>query len=209
MDPTPARSLMLELMRRDPGVAVYLSRPCYFDLADTRCEPRDWTTGRYSDDIVNSLAMALDTVTSQYGASRVRLIGHSGGGTLAVLLAPRLPSVSTVVTLAGNLDIERWAEWHDYSPLNSSLNPATQPPVDLVRELHLVAEDDAVVPWETARRYLFDLARHRKPFDVCLLRGCGHESCWRSHWQKILDMINDASIACESIERGVHLSDGK
>ena len=209
LDPTPARSLMLELMRRDPDAAVYLSRPCYFELPDPRCEPRDWTTGRYSEDVVASLASALETITARYGATRVRLIGHSGGGTLAVLLAPRLASVRTVVTLAGNLDIERWAEWHDYSPLGSSLNPATRPPAGSARELHFLAENDAVVPRETAHRYLFDEERHRKPFDICLLRGCGHENCWRRDWEKILAMINDASIPCESIERGVHLSQGK
>ena len=55
------------------------------------------------------------------------LIGHSGGGTLAVLLAPRIEDVSGVVSIAANLDIDAWADHHNYDRLTGSLNPNSQP----------------------------------------------------------------------------------
>ena len=84
----------------------------------------------------------------------VVLIGYSGGGVLAVLIAPQVPG-SAVVTIAANLDVEAWARWHQYTPLSGSLNPATQPPLDALHEWHLVGDRDhrgAAAPQSTLSR---------------------------------------------------------
>ena len=79
--------------------------------------------------MVASLAAALRRLVAVGGFERVLLFGHSGGGVLAVLLAPRVPETAGLVTVAANLDIDRWADLHGYPRLHQSLNPARQPPL--------------------------------------------------------------------------------
>ena len=101
---------MLELMSLDHAPSLYLGRPCYFGMArQPPCEPQYWTTLRFSESVVASMAAALKAAVGSMVEQGFVLIGHSGGGTLAMLLAQRLDRVQSVVTIAGNLDIEAWA----------------------------------------------------------------------------------------------------
>ena len=87
-DPTPRNPLMLRLMLLDPDPAVYVGRPCYHGLAATAgCSGDLWTTARYSESVVSSLAAAIRRIMMSRGYERISLFGHSGGGTLAMLLA--------------------------------------------------------------------------------------------------------------------------
>ena len=185
-DPTPRSPVMLELMQLDPGPTLYLGRPCYFGLQQN-CESVHWTSGRYSETVVESMIVALNTTIEQLDLrGDIVLIGHSGGGVLAMLLAPRIPNVDTLVTLAANLDIDRWTQYHGYSPLLLSLNPATQAPLpDHIVQLHLVGESDSNVPIQLVRPVV-----DREP-DAQLLQypGYDHNCCWAEIWPSILDRL--------------------
>ena len=145
-DPTPRRALMLNLMGRDKGNAVYVGRPCYFGtVVDDRCHSDYWTFSRFSEKVVSSMAEVIAKQTARY--NKVVLIGHSGGGALAMLVAEKLPGVVAVVTVAGNRDTEAWIAHHNYTPLRGSLNPAKRPPLNAsVKQLHLVGSEDKVIP---------------------------------------------------------------
>jgi dienelactone hydrolase len=136
--------LLFTLMAQDPAPSLYVGRPCYLQTADARCDARWWTFWRYGDDVVDSLA---EVIRNQAAAADLVLIGHSGGGALAVLLAPRLSNVSAVVTLAGNLDVAAWTSLHGYMPLEGSLDPALQPPLPVsITQWHFAAAQDEAVP---------------------------------------------------------------
>jgi len=184
-EPTSRRPVMLELMALDPAPAVYVGRPCYLGLArDPPCVPADWTTGRYSERVVASLASLISQLEDERGPVALELYGHSGGGSLAVLIAPRLPGVTRVVTLAGNLDTDAWTRYHGYSPLGGSLNPVQQGrlPAD-IRQLHLAGGADRTVPdW---------LIRRAAPLlggaDAEVLPGVTHSGGWQEHWRAVLE----------------------
>jgi pimeloyl-ACP methyl ester carboxylesterase len=187
-DPTPRHALMLRLMARDSQPAVYLGRPCYFGFAQTApCSALFWTHDRYAPDIVDSMAAALSRIAPGRDDVELVLMGHSGGGTLAVLLASRLTKAVAVVTLAGNLDTQAWTRLHGYSELSGSLNPALLPALDgRVAQLHLQGGRDREVPPALAARFAARQPHARferyPDFD--------HRCCWEAAWPAILDRLN-------------------
>lgn len=185
-DPTPRRPLMLKLMRLDPGPAIYLGRPCHFG-AMKRCEPTHWTGGRYSTTVVESMAAALRRTRQALGwRGEITLVGHSGGGVLAMLLASRVPETSAVVTLAANLNIGRWTRLHGYSPLSGSLDPSVAAPLPRrIRQIHVVGGRDRNVPASITRSGIDPRA------NAALIRfpEHGHHCCWEDVWRSILDRL--------------------
>jgi dienelactone hydrolase len=187
-DPTPRNPLLVELMALDPAASVYLGRPCYHGLARTPpCTSAIWTRERYSRAVVSSMAAALRRVLHEGRFDRVAWFGYSGGGALAVLLAPAFAETVAVVTMAANLDIDAWADLHGYSRLSGSLNPAAQPPLpSWIRQRHYFGGEDGVVPREVAVRGSID------PTTVTVIPSFDHVCCWATIWPAILAEV-DAS----------------
>jgi pimeloyl-ACP methyl ester carboxylesterase len=182
-DPTPRAPLALELMLEDPGPTLYLGRPCYLGLAhDPPCEPAYWTLKRFSPEVVQSLAAALMHELEGTPRRHVTLIGHSGGGALALLVADRVPAVDRVVTIAGNLDVAGWTRLHDYTPLRGSLDPMTgglhRTDLTLV---HFAGGADRNVPESLVRA-----AASRLGGTVVVIPGFDHGCCWTEIWPQIL-----------------------
>lgn len=186
-DPTPRQPLMLELMRLDDAAVLYLGRPCYFGLErDPPCNPLWWTHRRYSPQVVDSMAAALRHFLATRPYDRLAFFGHSGGGTLAVLLAERFPKTAAVVTLGANLDIDRWAALHDYSPLRGSLNPARRPPLPpTMLQWHYVGAADRNVPIELVETYV----RGHAGAEAIVVPDIDHACCWQSVWARVLTRL--------------------
>jgi predicted alpha/beta hydrolase family esterase len=183
-DPTPRQPLSLDLMLRTTGPAWYLTRPCYNGMNQTPgCSAVVWTNARYSTAVVDSMTAALQRYAQSHGAPRIVLVGHSGGGTLAVLMAPRVANLVGVITIAANLDTDAWAEIHGYLPLADSLNPARQAAHDNIQEIDLVGERDTKVPTATLQRYFAQHPQAR----VWRYENFDHVCCWVDKWPGLLD----------------------
>lgn len=183
-DPTPYHPLMLQLMALDRAPALYLGRPCYFQFVqEPPCSPLLWTHQRYSDVVVASMAAALRTHLATHRYTRLVFFGHSGGGTLAYLLAERFPETVALVTLAGNLDVRAWADYHAYTPLSGSLDPALEPPLNRhVVQRYYVGSRDRNVPPDLLRRFI----ANRPGAKLVEIDGYDHGCCWETVWPKIL-----------------------
>ncbi|MBE9538524.1 MAG: alpha/beta hydrolase [Proteobacteria bacterium] len=186
LDPTPRTPLMLQLMVMDSAPSLYLGRPCYFNLGDPRCSAQWWTHWRYSETVVASLDKVIDQFASEYQG--VALFGHSGGGALAMLLAARREDVRSVLTLAGNLDIDAWADYRGYSRLEGSLNPVLSPPLaPKVQQLHLIGERDAIITPSMLSR-----AVARQPSaELRVIADIDHACCWQKFWPAILAELKE------------------
>ena len=186
-DPTPRRPLMLGLMALDTAPALYVGRPCYNGTSlDVGCESALWTSARYSEAVVDSMAAAIRTLAERQGFERIRLFGHSGGGTLALLLAARLPGTLDVVTIAGNLDPDAWTRHHGYTPLRDSLNPSLEPAFgSAVHEWHLLGGDDRVVPPALVRPFILSRERAIGVDFPTFSHGC----CWQRVWPGVLRAV--------------------
>jgi pimeloyl-ACP methyl ester carboxylesterase len=180
-DPTPRDPLVLDLLALDAAPAVYLGRPCYHGLRDdAACAPTLWTSARYSEAVVTSLAAAARRVLADRGAERIVWLGYSGGGALAVLLAARVPETVGVVTVAANLDLRAWTDAQRASPLAGSLDPARQPRLSpTVYQRHYAGGRDRTVPVEVTRRGAGGA-------EVVVVPDFDHRCCWRELWPSVL-----------------------
>ena len=183
-NPTGAGKLALELMLADPQPSVFLSRPCYY-LREMpgNCTQDLWTSGRYSPEIVSTMTEAISQLPEQEAAERVTLIGYSGGGTLALLVAARMELPVTVITVAANLDTAAWTDFHGVLPLSESVNPAEQ---DYSRrnitQHHLLGGADTVVPPVTISKF----RRNNPHAEFRLFDEFDHRCCWLEIWPEIV-----------------------
>lgn len=183
-EPTGSGFSVLELMAVASTPALYLGRPCYLGLAvESPCTPLAWTHERYSLRAVDSMEAALRRVLAERPVPRLVFIGHSGGGTLAVLLAPRFEQAAAVVTLAANLDLQAWVQKHGYTLLRGSTDPIDEPPIAAhILQMHYVGDRDGNVTAAMLRHY----AQTHPGAEVRELPGLDHACCWSDVWPLLL-----------------------
>jgi hypothetical protein len=177
------------LMAQDSLSSVYLGRPCYHGYSTTPpCTSSLWTNKRYSMTVINTMAVALRQIVNLFHAKKVVLIGFSGGGTLAMLLAERTLDLSGIVTIAGNLDIEAWSRIHGYPPLTGSKNPAQLPPLSpKYFQLHVVGGNDQNIPLSIVQPTV--LNQHSAK--LIIMPEFDHNCCWEKAWPSVLKIIQD------------------
>ncbi len=185
-NPNSSQLLALQLMQQDPAPSIYLNRPCYgVNTPPLTCTPANWTTQRYSTATIQQLQRALHTIIEQQQLTAAQLvfIGHSGGGAIAVLMAQKTQNVAAIITLAGNLDTDAWAQLHGYTPLVNSLNPAQQPqlPANILR-WHFAGADDANIPANLIK----SAAQSDTQAVFKALPNTHHNTGWQTHWPAIL-----------------------
>jgi hypothetical protein len=184
-DPAPRNPLILEMMAKDPAASVLLGRPCYYGLnSSPLCNEFLWTSHRYSAEVVSSMNAALLHWMSSKTIKHLVLIGYSGGGVLATLLASRLERISAVITIAANLDIEAWSHHHGYSPPAASLNPAKDAHMPAsIRQIHLAGLHDDNISAEIIESF----SRMQKNALYVPLPNYDHVCCWLEIWPDILN----------------------
>ena len=183
-DPSPHNPMMLRLMEQDKTTSLYLGRPCYFthsnpSMEDNLCDFHLWTDARYSDAVVSSMVDALRQHTKNHQYQGITLIGHSGGGTIATLMAARMPEVDQLITLAANLDIQAWTILHHYSALNNSLNPADLHSL-ATKQIHYGGDKDDNIPPALSYDFLARIGQ-----SIRVVKDADHNCCWYARWAEL------------------------
>ncbi len=195
-DPTPTNPVALRLATRDSSAKVaYLGRPCQFsqEEMDRACVPAYWGSHRYSEAVIRAIDQAIEKTKQEAKAKILNLFGYSGGGAVAVLVAARRSDVASIVTVAANLDHVRWTAMHEVSPLTGSLNPADYAPqVQHIRQIHLIGQDDTLVPQEVARAYIARMTDERET-TIVVLPDFDHHCCWVKAWPELIERYELAS----------------
>lgn len=181
-NPTPSQSLVAAMAAEDQNQFVmYLARPCQFIDVQTikECDESMWTDGRFSTQVIAMSNQAIDRALLNVPTVRLNLVGHSGGGTLATLIAAQRSDVNCLVTMASPLDITAWARALLIAPLTRSQNPA-EPNANLqqIRQTHYLGENDRIVTKESIGRY-----RNFPPqTEFITISGFDHQKFWLEHW---------------------------
>ncbi|MCC6657171.1 MAG: alpha/beta hydrolase [Rhodocyclaceae bacterium] len=183
-DPTPLRPLALALAARDPApAAAYLGRPCQY-LDDERrkgCDAAWWSGRRFSPEAVSAMDEAVTWLKARAGAQRVRLIGHSGGGVIAALLAMRRDDVAGLATVAAPLSLGEWTAAHGLTPLEQALDPLTRAGTLPAGAVHFAGAGDAVVPPSIVGAFV-----RRRGGRLEVIAGFDHDCCWARDWPVLL-----------------------
>jgi pimeloyl-ACP methyl ester carboxylesterase len=190
-DPTPTDPVGLRLAAADPArPLVYLARPCQFETSAGCADNRFWTSARFSPEIVNSYQQLIDNALQRSGSKEVGLIGYSGGGALAALIAERRSDVAWLVTVAANLDLAEWVRRQSLAPLAQSLDPAEDAgAIAHLPQIHLTGANDNVVPPAVVDSFL----RHFPPSvtaRMVIVPGFDHACCWAEAWPRLLASLD-------------------
>lgn len=184
-DPTPLEPMALAMAAADPSPAVaYLGRPCqYLNAAElAECSPAYWTDSRFAPEVVNAYMAFIDRLKLATDSSRVRLIGYSGGGVLATLLAARRNDVDRLVTVAAPIAVAEWTAWHKSTPLIGSMDPVMAVKTPIADAVHFVGGRDDVVPPRLVAGALPRIGgRLREVADF------DHVCCWSRDWSRLLE----------------------
>jgi len=184
-NPTPINPLALKLALQDPDSAVYLGRVCQYLEQQSGCDKRYWTSARFAPEVIDATSQAVDQLKTRFGADEIVLVGYSGGGAIAALVAARRHDVVELITVAGNLDHRFWTKEHKVTPLSESLNPADvwKMLVD-IPQTHYIGSEDRVISMANLRAYA-----DRFPADsvlrVVVVPDFDHHCCWSEQWPQM------------------------
>ena len=198
-DPTPSDPLALRLAAVDPAPAIlYLARPCQYveGAAARHCTPFYWSSGRLAPEVVDAAIRAIDAAMAESGAASVELLGYSGGGALAVLIAARRRDVLRVVTIAADLDLAAWTHHHGVTPMRGSLDPVAEAArVAALPQLHYVGADDEIVPPSIVEG--FRRAAGLSADRLVVVPGYTHNCCWAETWPDLVARARQSAASAE------------
>jgi len=188
-DPTPLKAIGLALAAADdwPNV-VYIARPCQFrDLSKEQCSSSYWTNKRFSREVIVATGQALDYFVRQVNVKSLELIGYSGGGAIAVLLAAERNDVISLRTVAGNLDHDAVNQYHGVSQMPESLNPINvAEKLKWLPQRHFVGANDKIVPSFITEKFIQKSGSICS--DVTYVKSTSHETGWVGRWHALIKL---------------------
>ena len=187
-DPTPLEPTTLRLAASDtnPNI-IYLARPCHYTtLNKPNCPQKYWTTHRYSQAVVDIYHNILNTFKSEHGVQTFDVVGYSGGGVIAALLAAQRNDVTALRTVASNLDVAAFTTHHGITPMPHSRNPADVDDATFknLPQKHFSGGDDDIVPPQIARSFVQQTGASLNSLEV--VKGMDHFSPWHEIWPNLL-----------------------
>lgn len=189
-DPTPSDPIGLRLAAADPArPLLYLARPCQFVMS-AGCDSRLWTSARLSPEVVDIYQRLIDDALRRTDSTKVGLIGYSGGGALAALIAERRHDVAWLVTVAADLDLAKWVGLQRVEPLSELLDPADDAAaIQGLPQVHLVGSNDRIVPPEVVLSFVRRLPANQRARTM-VVPGFDHSCCWADAWPRLLGLLD-------------------
>lgn len=180
-NPTPFNPLLLKIaINLNKENSVYLSRPCQntFDENFKNCSKEYWTSKIYSDEIINSMNSAINKIKLKHKAENIILVGYSGGGVISLILASLRNDIKEVITIASNIELEKWASYHKISKINS-INPGKLHTLSKIKQNHFVGGKDNIVPPFIVNEYKNNF-KEKNNINIITIDDFTHNCCWEN-----------------------------
>jgi hypothetical protein len=184
-NPTPSKVMLFKLATLDtrPNV-VYIARPCQYTPVElnSNCNQVYWTDKRMAKEVIESTNIVINSINNGKPAS---LVGFSGGGGTAILVAVRNKHIKDIITIAGNLDIESFSKYHGVYALKKSLNPIDYAiKINNIPQLHILGSKDTIVPNSIMHGYV--KASSSNCIQQKIFPNITHTKGWDKVWQDVL-----------------------
>lgn len=187
INPTPLRATMMNLALLDerPNV-IYLARPCQYVKSDPNCHTKYWGSHRFSEEIITSTNEAIEKIKHDFEVKNLNFIGYSGGAAIALLVAARRNDITSITTIAGNLDHRTWTESSGLESLYGSLNPIDYyKDLASINQIHLIGSEDNVINLNAIKKYK-EKYKGSQNAKFIEFPNYNHTCCWDLIWPKIL-----------------------
>lgn len=186
-DPTPMNQMLFRLASMDERAnIVYMARPCQYtpNELNPKCgKSIYWTDKRMGQEVISAIKKAVDKIRA---GQKYSMIGYSGGGGVAVLIASiDAKDILWIMTIAGNLNLEKFARYHKAFPMTLSLDPIEYVgKINNIPQLHIAGEKDDIVPPMISQSYI-------KSSDSLCVKGkvipdVTHNKGWEEIWREII-----------------------
>lgn len=207
-NPTPTDPVTLKLAALDPHPNVlYIARPCQFtDLKlDLNCHNKYWSESRYSIEVVNSINEVINDFKLSIIKNKkhqqhkqfqvgIHLIGYSGGATIAGLVASIRNDITSIRTIAGNLDHDAVSNFHKTTKLKDSLNLIDYiPKIKHIPQIHYIGEYDQIIPVSIIKNFVTQVNHANDSNLHCakytIIKSIDHYQGWENFWQYAIKEI--------------------
>ncbi len=191
-NPTPKNPVALRLAMQDniSENVIYIARPCQYSpiTKSQPCPMEYWTSKRFAKEVVESTNQAIDSLKNKYRLNSFNLVGYSGGGALAALIAIKRDDIDTLRTVAGNIDVSAFNSLHNVSQMPQSLNPADQAyKLSQIPQRHFIGENDKIVP-----PAIFKSFKSKAGVSDCInytiVPNTTHSKGWENNWKYLMSM---------------------
>lgn len=192
LDPTPVDPLGLRLALADPTPNVlYLGRPCQYIAAHetAACSPHLWGRDRFDPKVIAVMSavidLALESAAAPAGPRRLTLVGYSGGGVVAALIAAARRDVVKLITVAAPMDVDAWTRSQAVDQVLTGYSTAALAKrLAGLPQIHFAGARDRTVPPAIAEGYAAQSTGGNAA--VVVKSDYTHHCCWVAAWPDLL-----------------------
>lgn len=187
-NPTPIDPFAFRLMLKDKTKCnIYIARPCQY-TSSSICKRKYWASNRFDSLVISSFNQTLNNIKKSVNNKDFKLIGYSGGATIAAILSANRNDVTKLISVAGNLYPSYWTSYHKVSPL-SGLSPLMYlEKLEKIKQIHFIGSKDKIVPFEVFTAY-YNKFKNKDNIEFKVLEGYTHHKKWQENWESLLDNI--------------------
>jgi hypothetical protein len=194
---TPSDPVALRLAAQDNGQNVlWVARPCQYNKfwKDSKNCPKEYsTTKRFAPEVIETYHTVLNNMKDYYHIPSFDIVGYDGGAAIAVILASQRGDITSIRTVAGNLDPRTVANLTQQPYAEESLNPTDfAAGVANIPQRHFIGKHDTVTPPAVYNSFA-QAAGNGRCMNVTLVDDADHQTGWAEQWKVLKDIPADCA----------------
>ena len=199
---TPTNPVALRLAAQDGGSnVIWIARPCqYFSVKTSKTCPAEYSTSkRFAPEVIESYNQVLNNIKATYNIPSFDIVGYDGGAAIATILASQRSDITSIRTVAGNLDPKTTASTNKQILADGSLNPLDfAAGISNIPQRHFIGKLDAETPPAVYNSFA-QASGNGHCMNVTLVNNADHENGWTEQWKVLKDMPMDCAQPAEPV----------